>query len=360
MRDVVRYVEPYDPGLFPQDIIERYGIDRRSVINLASNESAFSPPARVVEAVQRALKSVNRYPDPKSRRLKAALSKAVGVDERQICVGAGATQLLDTACKIFLDPLDLVAMPVPTYSLYVHLAMLREARLELVETSPPDFSLDVDSFVERAKDAKMTFICSPNNPTGSVVERAALEEIAESCHGVVVVDEAYADFTRQSACDLVQSHPNLIVIRSMSKYLSLAGLRVGYAVADEEVASTMEKVRLPFSVSSLAEEAAVAALSSSKHYERAKNRIVSERDWLLSRLKSLDGIEPVPSHANFILVKVNRDVPHLVELLGKKGVLIRDLAGVIGLHGHYVRITVGTRNENLGLLQHLSAALEPS
>ena len=357
-RDVIRYVEPYDPGLFPHDVVERYSVDPGAVVNLASNESPFPPPSRVVEAIQRSLRSVNRYPDPKNRRLKRALSKRLGVTEGQICVGAGATQLLDTICKVFLDPLDTVAMPIPTYSLYVHLAMLREAGLELIQTTPPSFSLDVKSFIERSRDAKMVFLCSPNNPTGTVIERSDLEEIAESCRGVVVVDEAYADFADASFCDLVESHPNIIVIRSMSKYLSLAGLRVGYAVANEDVASTMEKVRLPFSVGSLAEEAAVAALSVHEHYERAKNRIVSEREWLSSRLSTVDGIEPMPSHANFILVRLTRDVPDLVERLAQRGVLIRDLAGVLGLDGHYVRITVGTRSENLTLLRCLSEILE--
>jgi len=357
-RPALDYIEPYDPGMFPRDASEKYGIPGEAIVDLASNESPYPPPKPVVEAMARAAAAANRYPDPGYRDLKEALSRYLGQPVDNIAVGNGCAEIIDMVCKVFLDPLDKIAVTSPSYSLYALFGMLRDARIVAIETKEPDFRVDSTAVLSQASDARVTFLCSPNNPTGGTVGGDDLERILEGAEGLVVLDESYAEFAGRSAIPKVREYPNLIVARSMSKFFSLAGMRVGYAVASESIIDDLEKIRLPFGISSVAEAAAVAALSCLPDYERVRDEVLSERSALMKEFSRMDGISPYPSEANFIMARISPEIPDLPEKLCRAGILVRDLRGVPGLCHHCIRITVGTKEENRRLLECLRAIIE--
>ncbi|MEM2123604.1 MAG: histidinol-phosphate transaminase [Candidatus Bathyarchaeia archaeon] len=349
LRPVINYVEPYDPGLFPEDLIERYCVKASEIVNLGSNENPYPPPSTVLEEISSALMEVNRYPHPSYRVLKGRLASYVGLDEGYVSVGAGASELLDSVCKAFLDPLDRVVVPIPTYTLYILLAMLREAELRFVDTEDLDFQLDPETLIEAVKDAKLAFIGSPNNPTGATVPLDLLDRLLGEMKGILVLDETYHEFAGISAAGLVEDHGNLIVIRSMSKYFSFAGLRIGYSISRPELAEAFERIRLPFSISRLAVKGALKALEELEYFKETRDRILSERDRLLRELKNFSFLRAYPSHANFILLRVLKKPfeRSLTEFLAERGVIVRGLTGLLGLRrGEYIRVTAGKPEEN--------------
>ena len=357
-RPALDYIEPYDPGVFPQDASERYGIPREAIVDLASNENPYRPPRQVVEAIAAAAAAANRYPDPRYRDLKEGLSWYLGEPVENIAVGNGCTEIIDMICKVFLDPMDKIAVTSPSYSMYSLFGMLRDARIATIETKEPDFRIDSKAILSQASDATITFLCSPNNPTGGTVDGDELDRIVEETEGLVVLDESYAEFSGCSAIPKVRGTANLIVARSMSKFFSMAGMRVGYAVASQSIIDDLEKVRLPFGISSVAEAAAVAALSCLPDYERMRDEVLRERSELMKELSGMNGIRPYPSEANFVMARVPDGIPDLPQRLCKAGILVRDLRGVPGLERHCIRITVGTREENRRLVESLRAMIE--
>lgn len=351
MREVIRFINPYEPGIFPEDLsIE--------AVQLGSNENPYEPSDEVKRAYLESLKTVNRYPKPDYRILKEAISEYIGFPVENIAVGCGASELIQSICNVIIEELDRVVVPMPSYSLYILYAMLRNASISF----PVFEGYDVKADVIAEDEPKLTFLCSPNNPTGNTVERKVVKEVTQYSE-YVVVDETYVEFSDKSCVDLAGKMDNLIVIRSFSKYFGLAGMRVGYAVCSEKIAEAIEKVRLPFAISYPALKMAIAAIKSRDYYESVREKIVSERERIFSELSKIRWLKPYPSEANFILVKVDlndlkdlRDSEDseksLIERLLEKGIIVRD-ASVMGLDGEHLRITVGKKEENDKLLQAL-------
>lgn len=359
-RDVVQYIERYDPGLFPEDLREAYGIDPGTVANLASNELPFPPPPEVQKAIADSAQGINRYPDPSYRSLTESLSDHLGIAEDHIAVAGGCTEVLDCVCKVFLEPFDQVTIPIPSYSLYILMAMLREARISLLDTGREGFRLKGSAVLPRALESRVVFLCSPNNPTGQAIDRGELTVILEAAEGAVVVDEAYAEFTSSSALDLIDDFPNLLVARSMSKAFGLAGMRVGYLVGDPAIVADITKVRNPFSISSPAVAAALAALSCLDNYRSIHGKIIRQRERLRSVLSEVKGVKVYPSEGNFLMLEIEPPVPDLVSTLARRGILVRDLEGVPGLEGQFLRVTIGTPQDNDRLTDNLIEILDLS
>jgi len=352
IKHVLELLEPYDPGLFPDDITERYGIPSAGIVNLSSNENPYPPPEGVIKAVVEALNSTNRYPDPSYRELKEAISKYVKLDAEWVAVGNGSSDMVDLICKTTLSPLDRVVIPVPTYALYMLASMVWEAGISYVETEDSDFTIKAARMQPLLEDAKLVFLGSPNNPTGVRVKEEELEMMLEAKHATFVLDEAYYEFSGKTAVDLLDEHENLIIIRSMSKYFCLAGLRVGYALSNPQIIEGLEKVRLPFNINSLAKTAAVHALQQMEYYKKIGQRIVSERENLRKELERV-GLGPLPSEANFLMVRLPEglDADEFAQKLAAQGVIVRSLKGLLGLTRKCFRVTVGTEDENRKFIQ---------
>lgn len=342
MREVIRFINPYDPGVFPEDLSIK-------AVQLGSNENPYEPSEEVKRAYLESLKTVNRYPKPDYRILKDAISEYTSFPVENIAVGCGASELIQSVCNVIIEELDRVVIPMPSYSLYILYVMLRDASISF----PVFEGYNIEADVIAEEKPKLTFLCSPNNPTGNTVEKRVVEEVAQYSE-YVVVDEAYVEFSGKSCIDLVKELENLIVIRSFSKYFGLAGMRVGYAVCSEKVAEAIEKVRLPFAISYPAVKMAIAAIKSRDYYESVKEKIVSERERVFSELSKIGWLKPYPSEANFILVRVDlgSEDSSLMERLLEKGIIVRN-ASVMGLDGEHLRITIGKKEENDRLLQAL-------
>lgn len=345
-KGVLEILQPYEAGKTVEEISERYSV--KDVIKLGSNENPYPPPKSVIEEIARASNFVNRYSDPSYRKLKRKLSEYTNLEAGNISLGSGAGEILDSVCKITLNPLDKVVIPIPTYTMYAFLSMLRDASLEFVET--PNFEVKAGEVIRTAKDAKLIFLCSPNNPTGRTIEREELIKIIEGTNALIVVDEAYYEFCGKTMADKVNGYENLIVVRSMSKFFGLAGLRVGYALSNSKIIEALEKARLPFNISSIAENAAIAALGEITWFERIRREILEERKFIMHEINKL-GLDVLPSEANFLLVKLHSiDMRKFIEGLYREGVIVRNVTGVQGLKGNYLRITIGKKEENRKLI----------
>jgi len=324
-------------------IINKYRPSFSGITRLSLNENPFPPPENVVSAIKREGESINLYPDPEYTKLKEELANYLDVKPENISLGGGASDVLRNICDAFLDPLDKVVIPLPTYMLYAMLAMLREAHIEFLETESYNVKPE-----EIEKDAKIVFLCSPNNPTGNSVPRKVVEEIADDLRGILVIDEAYAEFSGNNFVDLVETG-KIIVVRSFSKFFGLAGARVGYAVGEKNLISALEKVRLPFCISKASYAAAVEALRSLDYYRERAKVIARERDELQRSLEKYFSV--YPSEANFILVRSDVDIARKLE---EKGISVKNVTGLIGLSGIHYRITVGRPEDNRKLIQAIS------
>ena len=330
MRFVINLINKYDAGKFPKDLKEM-GIDR--AIQLASNENPYPPPEEVVEVIKREAVWVNRYPHPEYAELKEKIAEYCGVEREMVSLGSGVMDILKTIADVLLEPLDRVVIPMPSYSYYTFVSMLRDAGVE--ERIFRGYRVSIDSL-----SGKLIFLCSPNNPTGNTLDEKVVKAACENFE-YVVLDEAYAEFAGKSFMHLLDDYENLIVLRTFSKYFALAGLRVGYALSREHIAEALEKIRSPFAISPIAAKAAEAALDNLEYYERVRRKIISLRERMRRALERYYFV--YPSEANFLLFKHENE--NLVEEFLKKGVILRDVTGLRGLEGFHVRVTVGRESE---------------
>jgi len=347
---------PYQPGK-PIDELEReLGIS--DVVKLASNENPLGPSPRAIEAVQRALANVHRYPDGASFALRSKLVEKLGVAPEQLVFGCGADELLELVAKSFLGPGDEAVFAWPSFAMY---PIVTKGMGATPVPVPLDADLvhDLDAMAAAITErTRVVMVCNPNNPTGTSVGAAAFDRFAASLPDdvVLLIDEAYVDFARRAdfpdALGWVARRPGTVTVRTFSKIAGLAGLRVGYAVADRELAGYLERARHPFNVNLLAEAAAVAAIDDHEHLDRTVRQNTEGLGYLRRELGAL-GIETWPSEANFVLAKPG---PGTYERLLREGVIVRPLVG-FGMPDH-VRITVGRPEENERLVKALRRLVE--
>lgn len=333
----------YVPGEQPRD---------DGYIKLNTNENPYPPSPLVKAALKRAVNaSLRLYPEPLSDTLRATAAKVYGVKPTNVIAGNGSDELLSMLMRCFVGPQDRVAFPVPTYSLYDTLVEIQDGAAARVNF-PPDFSVP-DSLAQQ--NAPLTFLCNPNAPSGTLVGPGEIEKLARSAKGILVVDEAYADFAENegaSSIPLIGLLPNLIVLRTFSKSFSLAGMRIGLAFAGEEIIAGMMKVKDSYNLNRLSMIAATAALQDMAWMQRNVRRIQRSRKKLSNGLRRL-GYDVYPSHANFILArKRDKSLKTVYEELKRRKILVRYF-DVVGLQD-CLRITVGTPKEIQALLNELA------
>ncbi|HTF56875.1 MAG TPA: histidinol-phosphate transaminase [Planctomycetota bacterium] len=311
-------------------------------LRLDGNTNLLGPNPAIRRVLEReAGRDLAPYPAPMHDELRAALAVHCGLDTGEILVGAGADELIDVAVRAFANPGDPVAVAVPTFELYAFCARVEQARLIEVPLNP-GFALDADALLRA--EAKLTFVASPNNPTGNAHAAPALERLIRGAPGIVVVDEAYAEYCGQDFLKRVREFPNLVVLRTFSKAHGLAGIRVGYAAARREVIERLARVKLPFTIGALSERIALEALADPDHVRKSRERVAGEKPWLAERLSSL-GLHPYPTDANFMLVRVGPRIETLVKHLTGRGIVVRSVGPGRGLDGCF-RTTIGLREHN--------------
>ncbi len=347
----IQELQPYQPGKPVEELERELGI--QDAVKLASNESPLGPSPRAVAAVREALEGVHRYPDGASFALRAALAPRLGIAEEQLVFGAGADEILELLAKSLLGPGDEAVFAWPSFAMYPIVVKGMGATPVSVPLRD-DLVHDLDAIAGAiGPRTRLVFVCNPNNPTGTSVGADAFDAFAARLPDsvVLVVDEAYFEFARRSdfpdTLAWVGRRPGTIALRTFSKLYGLAGLRIGYGVADPELAGYLQRARHPFNVNRLAEVAALAALDDRDHAERAL-RVNTEGAEYLSRELVALGIEVWPTDANFVLARTG---PGLHERLLREGVIVRPLAG-FGMPDH-VRISIGLPEENERLVKVL-------
>lgn len=316
-------------------------------IFLDANENNFGSPLPV---------NYNRYPDPMQWQLKYKLADIKGVPPQNIFIGHGSDEAIDVLYRSFVNPgVDNVILCPPTYGMYEVSAHINDAIVRKV-TLTEDFQLDIPA-LQQAIDAntKLIFICSPNNPTGNSINRADIELLLNNFDGIVVIDEAYINFSRQKTfIQELTEYPNLVVLQTLSKAWGLAGLRIGMAFASEDIVNTLNKVKPPYNISQATNELALQAMENVSQVNEWIREIVIERDLLSGALIQLPEVLHIyPSDASFILVKTT-DAKGIYNYLIEQGIVVRDRSKVELCMG-CLRITIGTPAENLRLLDVLKS-----
>jgi len=329
-------------------------------VKLNQNESPYDLPADLKQELAEAFTHIdaNRYPNEQPNELRDALAERDGVDPEGIIVGNGSNELTYTFGTAFLDPGTPVVMPRPMFSLYEKVARICNADLTPV---PPrdDLSFDADA-IERAvvdTGAVMTVLTTPNNPTGLAMTMDEIEQIVRAAEGIVVVDEAYVEFNPTgSATDLLETYPNVVILRTLSKGMGLAGVRLGYMIARPELAHEIMKSRLPFMVDCFSEKIALALIEREDLLSERVAALKQATQSLIAALEEMPGVEVVPSDANFCIFRTDRDADALQADLAASGVLVRNMGGYPELPG-YLRVSAGTEAENKAFLTALERSL---
>lgn len=348
-RPVLERIIPYQAGKPLERLEEELG---RQLVRLSANENPLGPSPRVVDAVAREAGRVHLYPDAGSTMLRVSLAARLGVTPDQIIVGNGADELLALLAVAAFEPGREVVVPDPSFEPYTTVVTIAGATLS---ASPlAGYETDLDD-MQRRVTARTTAIvlCSPHNPTGTIVRRDALLRLLDALGEdppLVVLDEAYGDFADDpeypDGVRLLDRYPNLLVLRTFSKIAGLAGLRVGYAVGSVGSIDHLNRVRAPYNVNRLAQVAAVAALEDQAHWTQTRTVVREERAWLSAELGRRGYTFP-PSQSNFLLLRVP-DAAGVAARLARAGILVRDGAAV-GFPQH-LRISVGLRETNERLL----------
>ncbi|MDA7708012.1 histidinol-phosphate transaminase [Flavobacteriaceae bacterium] len=314
----------------------------KNLIYLDANESPFE-------------NGINRYPDNKHKNLKTVISKNKNINVNQVVFGNGTDEILDLIVRVFCNPnKDKIITLPPTYGMYDVIA--KTNGVENIEiTLKSDFSIDTDKILDlKTSNIKILFLCSPNNPTGNSFEINVLDNLIKKFNGIVVVDEAYIDFSSQkSLTNLIDKYENLIITQTMSKAYGMAAIRLGMGISNNKIISYINKIKPPYNVNTLTENKALEELNKIDEVKKNIDLVLNQRKLLLSSLEKLDFVEKIyKSDANFLLVKVDNADLRYNQLL-EKGIIVRNRSNQ-PLCQNCLRITIGTKIENNSLIKTLN------
>lgn len=333
LRKNIQSLEPYSSA--------RDEFKGEASVYLDANESPYNAP-------------YNRYPDPLQLKLKTEISKIKHVSVENIFLGNGSDEAIDLVYRAFCEPSeDNVVAIEPTYGMYKVCANINDVEYRKVLLNA-DFQADAKLILKATdNNTKVIWICSPNNPTGNLIDKVTILEILNSFHGIVVLDEAYIDFaTKESYSIQLDKFPNLIILQTFSKAWGSAAIRLGMAFASKEIISVFNKIKYPYNVNVLTQEKALETLKNEKEVEKWVETTLAERKKMIDELEKLKNVQHIyPTDANFILVKVD-DANATYKYLVEKGIIVRNRNSVSLCLG-CLRITIGTKGENETLLREL-------
>ena len=333
----------------------------RASIKINQNENPWDAPGRIKEETLRrvAQQKWSRYPDFVPRQLQNKLAEFAGWTSDGVIAGNGSNELIQALLMVTIGASKRVLICEPTFALYRQIATVLDGEILSAPLSR-ELAFDTHAIVDaiRMFNPDVTIICSPNNPTGCALATDDLKVVLETSRGLVVIDEAYHEFARQTAVPLLRDYSNLVVLRTFSKAMALAGLRVGYLLSSPEVAVEVRKALLPYNLNMFSQTAAEVAIEMyGEQLQPLVERIIAERDQLYSALLSIDGLIPVASKANFMVVRSALNPRRVCEQLLGRDILVRDVSGYPMLKD-YFRVSVGTPEENERLIAALIEILQ--
>ena len=350
---------PYPPGKPIEELEREYGIS--GSIKLASNENAWGPSPKAVEAIKGALQNLHRYPDGSCYYLTQSLAGKIGVKPEEIVFGNGSNEIIGLLIAAFLQPGEEVITSHPTFLMYQKLVQVQGGSNKVVELSQ-SMHHDLKAILGAVSaKTRMIFFDNPNNPTGTIIDKngfaSFMEELPEDI--IVVLDEAYVDFVapelRIDVLAYIRDKKPVAALRTFSKAYGISGLRLGYGIMDVEMADYINRVRQPFNVNSLAQVGGIAALEDDAHYRMTLQKSRDGIAWLSTEVTKL-GCRPMGTHTNFFLIDVNGDGKKLYEHMLCQGVIVRPMQA----YGfpNYIRITVGRTEENKRFVETLAKSLK--
>ncbi|KAF5088965.1 Histidinol-phosphate aminotransferase [anaerobic digester metagenome] len=362
-RKVVEELDPYVPGRSIDEIASEYGVELDKIIKLGSNENPMGPSPQAVKAIAENLNLINQYPESDLQDLLEDIAEYSGVSPSNIIAGGdGADEILDVLGKTFVDEGDEFIVPLPSYMYYeftlkIHGGVPVYARWNIEENV-----LDVDSVLEAISPrTKLIFLCTPNNPTGGLISKGDVERILEATEAIVVVDEAYFEFSEVNNVELLEGHPNLFILRTFSKVMGLAGMRIGYGIANHELIEYMYRVRPVFSITKLSQVAARATLKDKEYIRESTKLSIASREYLYHEMSKFKTLRVFPSKSNYLLVdlhKTGMKAKDLTTALMKRGVIVRDCTSFKGLDEYWIRVSVGTMEEDERFIEILRGIVE--
>ncbi|MEM3824041.1 MAG: histidinol-phosphate transaminase, partial [Candidatus Bathyarchaeia archaeon] len=345
----------------------KYKIPLEKIVDFSAPINYLGPSPKAIEAVKRFVDVMKFYPDQNPIELKMDICDYVKkVPHENVILGSGSMELIYLFVEVFAPGWEVV-IPIPSFTEYERASLVVSAKPKMVETLP-DFSLDIGAIKRKINgDTRLLFICNPHSPSGRLLRRELILDLVDYCKEkkvYVIVDENYIDFIRNveeyTLVHYVSEYENLFVVRSFSKFFGMPGIRIGYGIGCKKLIQTLEAVRQPWCINSLAIIAAREALKDTQYIEKTKKQVHRSREQLLKLLGELDMLKVFPSETNFLLVKILKsDVSarDLKEELEKKGILIRDCGDFLGLDDSYFRITVRNAEENMILVERLKEFL---
>lgn len=339
MKDIKTWIRPDLLDLKPYSSA-RDEFEGEASIYLDANENPFE-------------NGVNRYPDPYQSKLKDRLAEIKGIDSSELLLGNGSDECIDLLFRLFCVPgKDTAASIAPSYGMYQVSAKLNQIPLKEIALND-DFTIDTAKVIDESKGSKLLFLCSPNNPSGNAFELKAIEEIAQKFEGILVVDEAYVDFSdKGSVVQLIHKYPNLAISQTLSKAFGMAGIRLGLLIANTSMIQWLNKIKPPYNINQLTQTFALNQLNNLDEINAQIQYLLKERARLNEDLKSVNCVLKIyPSDANFILVKVT-DAKNIYQALIQQGIVVRNRSSQM-LCENALRLTIGTKEENDELLKAL-------
>ena len=355
-RENILNIKPYQPGKPIEEVQRELGL--KKVIKMASNENAIGPSKKAVTAIKKSISRVNRYPDGNCHYLKERLAQRLKVHPSNLIIGNGSDEIIILAVRAFLNEGEEAIIADKTFLVYKLAIIAQNGRV--VSVPMKDFRYDLKEMKKAiTKRTKLVFIANPDNPNGTYVTKKEVEAFLKGLPEDLILffDEAYYEFVRERDYpDMMRylKNRNLIIARTFSKVYGLSGLRVGYGISHPDMINYMNRVREPFNVNSLAQAGALAALDDEGHLRQTLKLVSRGKEYIYNNLKRL-GIRYVPSVTNFILIDVGRDSTRVFEKMLKLGVIIRDMKPWD--MDNFIRVTVGTMDENRRFIQCLESVL---
>ena len=349
---------PYEPGKPVDDVARELGLDPSSIIKLASNENPLGPSPRAIEAMREAIHKVHFYPDGGGFHLRNAIAQHFGLARENVVLGNGSNEIIELLFHTFTRPgIHEIVSSRHAFAVYALMAQLFGVRT--IEVDDVDFTPDLPAMLRAVTpQTRLVFLASPNNPTGTRVTNAALDDFLQALpeHVIAVLDEAYYEFLDDAPDTVarVRAGGRVVLMRTFSKIQGLAGLRIGYGLASSEIADLLQRARQPFNANSVAQAGAMAGLDDLEHQQRTK-AITDEGRVLFEATFAQMGLRYTPSSANFVLVHVG-DGGEVFKRLMKKGIIVRSMVSY--RLPEYIRVSVGTPEQNARFLAELPEALE--
>ncbi|MEM2384656.1 MAG: histidinol-phosphate transaminase [Candidatus Bathyarchaeia archaeon] len=350
-------------------VARRYNIEVKGILDFSSNVNPLGPSKRVIEAIYKSLWQIPYYPDPDYIELRETISNYIsGIKADNVIVGNGSTELIHLFCETFIEKGDSALILVPTFGEY-EVAVRKAGGKPIFIKLDWDFRVNVNRLLKKmTQQVKVIFLCNPNNPTSILTPQdVVLKNIEASLRSniLVFIDEAFIEFVDErryySLAREIKNYQNLFILRSLTKAFGLAGLRIGYGIAHEDMIDMLSRAKVPWNISCLAQVAAISALEDQEHLKRTQRLISEEKEFLLSELEGIKGLKVFPPDANFIFMDIRRSgltAMQLKERMLLHGILLRDCSSFTGLDEYYVRISIRTREDNEKFLASLRKVLQ--